>query len=79
MICLELFQIRDLEKELEKQSELDVYALPCSHIYHKECLKNMIGKNKWVKCPVCSTIYGKMMGDMPDGKMTVNIDNKMKC
>lgn len=39
----------------------------------------MIGKNKWVKCPVCSTIYGKMMGDMPEGKMNVNIDNKMKC
>jgi hypothetical protein len=39
----------------------------------------MIGKNKWVKCPVCSTIYGKMIGDMPEGTMKVNIDAKTIC
>lgn len=37
----------------------------------------MIGKNLWVKCPVCSTIYGKMMGDQPDGKMTHRIDKNL--
>lgn len=39
----------------------------------------MLGDKKWIKCPICSTIYGKMIGDMPDGKMTHYVDNKMIC
>ena len=39
----------------------------------------MIGNKEWIKCPICSSIYGKMLGDMPDGKMAVNVDSKMEC
>ena len=39
----------------------------------------MIGDKKWIKCPVCACIYGRMMGDMPEGKMTVKFDKKTKC
>jgi deltex-like protein len=62
-----------------QDTDEDIYALPCSHIYHKHCLKNMMGDKKWIKCPVCSSIFGKMMGDQPDGKMRVTVDPKMKC
>lgn len=43
------------------------------------CLKNLLGDKKWVKCPVCAAIFGKMVGDMPEGKMVVNKDKKTKC
>ena len=39
----------------------------------------MLGGRKWLKCPVCSSIYGKMTGDMPKGKMTVNVDKNLQC
>jgi hypothetical protein len=39
----------------------------------------MIGNKEWIKCPICASIYGKMLGDMPDGKMAVNVDSKMEC
>lgn len=39
----------------------------------------MIGDKKWARCPICTTIFGKMIGDMPDGKMTHYIDKNMKC
>lgn len=29
----------------------------------------MMGKNQWVKCAVCSAIFGVMEGDQPDGRM----------
>ena len=45
----------------------------------RHCLKNMLGASKWLKCPVCSTIYGRMLGDQPEGKMTHYVDHKMKC
>ena len=78
-ICLEQFEINDIEKELFEEKEEDIYSLPCSHIYHGACLSNMLGGRKWLKCPVCMTIYGKMTGDMPKGKMTVNVDKSLKC
>jgi deltex-like protein len=39
----------------------------------------LIGDKDWFKCPVCSMIYGKMMGDQPPGKMTVSIEPNMHC
>ena len=62
-----------------ERKETDVYSLPCSHIYHLGCLQSMIGDKKWIKCPVCSSIYGKMMGDMPEGKISFYVDKHMKC
>ena len=53
--------------------------LGCSHKYHRACLINMIGEKKWIKCPICSTIFGIMEGDQPDGKMTVYVDKNLTC
>jgi deltex-like protein len=39
----------------------------------------LIGEKEWFKCPVCSMIYGKMIGDQPPGVMTWNVDNFTKC
>jgi deltex-like protein len=46
---------------------------------HKGCLKNMIGDKKWIRCPVCSTIFGVMVGDQPPGTMTWYAANGMEC
>ncbi|TNV76459.1 hypothetical protein FGO68_gene2955 [Halteria grandinella] len=43
------------------------------HFYHKECLENQFkagGSNQFLKCSVCSHIYGKQIGGMPSGRMT---------
>ena len=48
--------------------------LPCSHKFHMSCLLNLIGEKKWAKCPICSTIFGKMTGDQPEGDMKVSIN-----
>ena len=39
----------------------------------------LIGDREWFKCPVCSMIYGMMLGDQPPGKMTSNIQNDIHC
>lgn len=53
--------------------------LGCSHKYHKVCMMQLIGNKKWAKCPICSTIFGNMMGDQPDGQMSHYVDKKTKC
>jgi hypothetical protein len=35
---------------------------------------NLIGDKQWAKCPVCSTIFGILTGDQPDGTMQVKFD-----
>ena len=37
------------------------------HFFHIECLNNLIGDKTSIKCPVCSKIYGILMGNMPYG------------
>jgi deltex-like protein len=39
----------------------------------------MIGEKKWAKCPICSTIFGHMTGDQPDGTMTEYLDKNLTC
>ena len=39
----------------------------------------LIGENKWFKCPVCATIYGKMIGDQPPGNMGIYVNEHMHC
>jgi deltex-like protein len=39
----------------------------------------MIGEKKWAKCPICSTIFGHMTGDQPNGTMHHNIDKNLTC
>lgn len=50
----------------------EVIGLPnCKgvHLYHKECLLQMMKSNKedYIKCAVCETNYGIRVGSMPDG------------
>eukprot|EP00347_Sterkiella_histriomuscorum_P018798 403344134 len=45
------------------------------HLFHKECLERQLessseSANKFLKCAVCEVIYGKQVGDMPNGSMT---------
>ena len=51
----------------------------CEHLFHKDCLASYVGKNNWLKCPVCSVIYGLMMGDQPDGVFSQTVDKNMRC
>jgi len=37
------------------------------HFFHIECLNNLIGDKNNFKCPVCSRIYGILIGNMPPG------------
>lgn len=53
--------------------------LGCSHKYHKVCLLQLIGEKKWAKCPICSTIFGHMIGDQPEGKMAFIMDKNLTC
>jgi deltex-like protein len=53
--------------------------LGCSHKYHKKCLLAMIGEKQWAKCPICSTIFGHMTGEQPEGQMTHHVDKNLKC
>ena len=62
---------------MDKENEDDVYVLACSHKFHIGCLKNLIGEKHWAKCPVCSTIFGTMTGDQPDGKMDVTVNHSL--
>lgn len=39
----------------------------------------MIKDQDWVKCPVCSTIYGKMIGDQPPGVMNYQSNPHLHC
>lgn len=39
----------------------------------------MIGEKKWAKCPICSTIFGKMTGDQPPGTMNYIVDKNLTC
>ena len=79
MICLEEFQIKEVEKELSAEYDDDVLMLGCSHKYHKVCLLQLIGNKQWAKCAICSTIFGNMIGDQSDGTMSHYVDKNTKC
>ena len=45
------------------------------HFFHIECINNLLGEKESFKCPVCSKIYGILMGDMPPGQFRAYIIN----
>ena len=49
------------------------------HYFHKTCFLSFLKEKTFIKCPICSLIYGVMIGDQPDGKMTYSIDEYSKC
>ena len=49
------------------------------HYFHKSCFLSFLQDKSFIKCPVCSRIYGIMTGDQPDWKMTYQLDKYSKC
>ncbi|TNV76574.1 hypothetical protein FGO68_gene6149 [Halteria grandinella] len=72
-----LIQLKDLEREeFRDDFMINVVKLGnCNgmHFFHKECLEKQYkasGSDHYLKCTVCSQIYGKIIGTMPSGRMT---------
>jgi len=40
------------------------------HYFHRECIVHCY-KNKFLQCPICSTVYGIRVGTQPEGTMVV--------
>ena len=56
------------EKILENTSYDVILLENCvDHFFHIECLNNLMGDKNNFKCPICSKIYGTLIGDMPEG------------
>ena len=49
------------------------------HFFHIECLNSLIGEKNNFKCPNCSKIYGILIGDMPNGTMTISKNKNLHC
>jgi deltex-like protein len=71
--------VLDLENRIN--NKLDVLLLnKCNdHFFHLDCISNMIGSNDYIRCPVCSKIYGIQTGTQPPGNMTAYLDKEYKC
>jgi len=89
IICLDGFYNMKREDVLETVWKMnqemalnyDVVLLEkcLDHFFHVECMADMVGKNNFIKCPVCMKIYGIQVGTQPPGTMTARIDNNVKC
>ena len=76
-ICLcEFYEDIFVEYEKNPQNEnilenepYDVILLEncVDHFFHIECINNLVGDKNNFKCPICSRIYGTLIGDMPEG------------
>ena len=76
-ICLcEFYEDKFIEYDKNPQNEkilentsYDVILLEncVDHFFHIECLNNLMGDKNNFKCPICSKIYGTLIGDMPEG------------
>ncbi|CAL8382547.1 unnamed protein product [Boreogadus saida] len=44
-------------------------TLPCNHALCPQCLENLVRK-MGPTCPICKALFGELMGDQPDGRMT---------
>ena len=73
------FVLKDIKTYTEH--EIDVIKLNrcADHFYHLECLTNYIQNHTGFKCAVCQKIYGVIIGDMPPGKMVVNVNQNLRC
>lgn len=69
----------EMERQLLNERDSDVIVLKCSHMLHYPCFEMLVGEKEWFRCPVCSTISGKMIGDQPPGNMNTHINDHMHC
>lgn len=49
------------------------------HYFHQSCFLSFLQSKPFIKCPICSLIYGIMTGDQPDGKMTYSLERFSHC
>lgn len=63
IICLEEFVERD--QNIIRMSDC------FGHYFHDTCISQCRQGQPYVKCPVCSTLYGIQSGDMPSGTMKI--------
>ncbi|XP_062401073.1 E3 ubiquitin-protein ligase DTX3L-like [Sardina pilchardus] len=47
----------------------DKEKLLCGHAFCKDCLRQSV-ESMGATCPVCKKVFGKIVGDQPDGTMT---------
>ena len=47
------------------------------HFFHAECLTHQLGDKAFIKCAICSHQYGKETGNMPNGTMTIYLNNSI--
>jgi len=77
------YKVEDIKKVLiskSKDQEEVIKLDKCDgHYFHKSCFLSFLQDKSFIKCPVCSRIYGMMIGDQPDGKMTYYVDKYSKC
>jgi deltex-like protein len=69
VICCEDFDIKKKFKIEQNKGDMPV-ELPCEHSFCLDCLLPCFTQN-FLKCPVCSKIYGTYMGTQPNGTMQV--------
>lgn len=75
----EFSKIKEMHNKLEDKYNVCLLDKCSDHFFHLDCLNSLIGSNNFVKCPVCSKIYGKQTGNQPPGKMTANIMTGTRC
>jgi hypothetical protein len=88
-ICLEsLFgeiKLNEIKVETISQEDLLKYFIDyfivikpnscTNHFFHTNCLFKLTENKQYIKCPICSKIYGIMTGDQPKGTMIGKIIN----
>eukprot|EP00055_Hartaetosiga_balthica_P017271 m.114590 g.114590 ORF g.114590 m.114590 type:complete len:692 (+) comp9280_c2_seq3:104-2179(+) len=59
------------EEDEDDEDPMGVVALPCSHLFHDDCIVRCL-KESSLSCPECTQRFGGTpIGDMPDGQMSV--------
>lgn len=70
-------------RELDEDAEEDAVQLAgcAGHFLHVGCVKQLAksGGEGYLRCPVCSRIFGVKTGDQPPGSMEVSYDARLRC
>lgn len=44
----------------------------CTHCFHEECVRSLLGHNTSISCPLCSVVTGLITGNQPPGAMIIS-------